>query len=209
MKNTLVKSAILLSTVAAGCVSVAPAQAAFIKGTCSLSDVTGVGTAGTFNATACQNFAGNNNNYLGAGFQNYINSAFGLSGSTWKAVGYSDVSGDPVKDLASGSLQSGNWGFNQTFHNIKSPFVITVKAGNFFAAYLFKNLPGSFTSGAFDVKGATTGNNEHAALSHLSIYNEVGAKIPTPALLPGLIAMGASIWRKRKAGGSVEAEAKA
>lgn len=207
MKNTLVKSALLLSTVAAGCVSIAPAQAAFIKGACSLSNVTAIGTAGTFNSTSCKNYSGND-----TGFQSLIPTEFGLATSpAWKLVGKSDNPSDLVTDILGGT-QSGNWSFTQAGLNIKAPFVITLKASNFFAAYLFNNLPGSFTSGAFTVAGVTTDSNnpnKHADLSHLSIYNQVGEKIPTPALLPGLIAMGAGIWRKRKAGGSVEAEAEA
>ncbi|MBF2026246.1 MAG: PTPA-CTERM sorting domain-containing protein [Oscillatoriales cyanobacterium C42_A2020_001] len=203
MKNTLVKSAVLFGTVTAGFVSVAPAHAAFLKGTCSLTDV----TAGGFNATDCRNFDGND-----TGFQNNINAAFGTSLGSWKLVGKSDVNTDNVADLASGVLQSGNWGFTQSFFNIKSPFVITLKASNFFAAYLFNGLPGSFTGGTFNVAGITTDDRDptkHAALSHLSIYNQVGARIPTPALLPGLIAVGANMLRKRKAEQGAEADAKA
>lgn len=206
MKNTLVKSAVLFGTVTAGLVSVAPAHAAGVA--CPVDGVL-AGTPGTA-ASSCLQFNGNDSNYQEGsglkGFENYIKSSFGLDplSSAWKLVDKSDdgsTSTPPAPDIvfASNDQTSGTWGFIQPFHSISSPFVVVLKSGTSFWAYLFEDLS-NIKSGTFTVPSGQE-------LSHLSVYNQVGARIPTPALLPGLIAMGAGMLRKRKAKQAVEAEA--
>ena len=200
MKISSVLSQAILSSTSVG-VGIAlataisqPAHAAFIKGTCNVADV----TAGPVlaNASACKNFTGND-----TGFEALINNAFGLTGNTWNLLGKSDQSDDPVANInTSGSVQSGNWSLIAPT-SVNSPFVVTLKAGDFFSAYLFQGLA-NITSGTFNVAGVTTTNKKdagkHADLSHLSVFTSKATAIPTPALLPGLIGLGLGVLRKRQ-----------
>lgn len=198
MKVSSVLSQAILSSTSVG-VGIAlvtaiaqPAHAAFIKGTCNVADV----KAGSslVNASACRNFDDNDN-----GFQARINSAFGLTGNTWNLLGKSDESGDPVNNIKGETFQIGNWSLSSPT-SVNSPFVVTLKAGDFFSAYLFQGLA-NIGSGTFNVAGVTTddkNSNKHADLSHLSVFTSEPTAIPTPALLPGLIGLGLGVWRKRQ-----------
>lgn len=205
MKNSVLTSLVCASTVALSLpLASSPAQAAFIKGTCNVSDV----TAGGVIASQCLNFDGNDSNYkVGSGpqgFENYINDAFGTTG-IWSLLGKSDKPGDAVTDIGEG-LQNGNWSLVAP-NTVSSPFVVTLKASDFFAAYLFKGLT-DISSGTFSVAGITLNpeNDQRADLSHLSVYStDSSTAIPTPALLPGLIGMGVAALRKRRSEGSADA----
>lgn len=179
-------------------------QPAYTLGTCSIADV----AAGGVNAFSCQNFAGNDSN--SQDFKTYLDSVLG----SWSLLGKTDEPGtfakpDYVQDINTKSnddIQSGSW---QLTKSINSPFVVTVKASDFFSAYLFKGLPSSINSGTFKVSGVTTDSgkpDKHAGLSHLSVYSSNTQAVPTPALLPGLIGMGVAALRKRKGNSEESAE---
>jgi len=196
------------------------ANAAFVAGTCALGDVTATTDGVTFfGASDCLNFTGNNNNIVIppsvlAGFDNYINQEFNLPPTTptteWFVNGYSNdvANNDNVVNIIGSDVQSGSW---TVVNPVSAYFVLTVKAGNFFSAYLFKSGV-DIIGGTFDVKGATTDPNDplkHAALSHLGIYtsnfkpqSNVGNEVPLPAALPLLASafgvMGYVGWRRRK-----------
>lgn len=172
--------------------SVAVQAANFSQGTSHVTDVTSVSNSNSFNATASANFTGNNNNYGGTGFQNFINSTFssqlvGYSG-TWSYGG----------DLTTTST---TWTSAAT---LNSPYVVTVKAADFFAAYLFTGLT-NVTNGTYIVDGVTTGNQpgQHAGLSHMSIYSFSGVS-PTPepetyAMMIAGLGLVRAATRRRKA----------
>jgi hypothetical protein len=168
----------------------APAQAAYIVGTCALDDV----TAGGQNAVACLNYTGNNNNYsVGAGpagFENYIAADFGVTGP-WSYLGDAPTNGG----------QSGNWSMSPALDSL---FVVTVKAAGFFAAYLFDGL-NNVGSGTWDVAGATTklvGDGSPASMSHLSFYVGPQSQVFEPAALGlfglGLLGLGLAARRRQK-----------
>lgn len=172
--------------------SAGSASAAFIQGTCAVSNVTtALSFGGSGNATSCINHTGNNNNYsVGfgpAGYENYINTDFGLSTpGTWAFLGADNESLDPV--TGSLGVQTGTWALSQ---EIFKPFVVTVKAANFFAAYLFNdpalaNFDDFF--GTYSVAGATTktgpGQGGPAGLSHISVYSFTSTITPEPVPEP-------------------------
>lgn len=180
--------------------SVGNANASFSQGTCALGDVTAGVTL--FGSTQCDNFTGNNNNYQEGsgpkGFEYYINASFGLDDTlNWAFAGDDKATGDIV--TGSGGAQSGTWAVTTA---IDAFFVVTVKAGSYFAAYLFESGTG-ILGGEYSVSGATTkdGGGTPADLSHVSVYtsSESGpisftAAVPLPAggllLLSGLGGLG-------------------
>ncbi|PSB35729.1 PTPA-CTERM sorting domain-containing protein [Stenomitos frigidus] len=48
------------------------------------------------------------------------------------------------------------------------------------------------------IRNANTGGGALGGLTRLVTFNEFTYQVPTPALLPGLIGLGAAAWRKRK-----------
>ncbi len=178
--------------------------AAFVAGTCSLSDVSATNGSSVFAPTLCGNFAGNNNNFSvppNAGFEFFLNdtgNALGAGATDWSFLGADNEAADPV--TGSGGAQTGTWAVNPA---IASPFVVTVKAGNFFAAYLFDSLTG-IIGGDYSVAGATTKVNggDPAGFSHLSVYVATEA-VPLPAALPlmvtALAGLGFAARRRRRA----------
>lgn len=137
------------------------ANAAYVQGTCSVTDVTAGGT----NAAACLNYSGNDTGFVGS-----IAADFDVDG-LWYLAGKSDSPGDFVMDIG-GSPQSGNWSLASSFDAL---FVVVLKAANFYAAYLFDDVT-DVTGGSYDVSGVTTKVHKgqpkpgHAGLSHISVY---------------------------------------
>jgi len=106
---------------------------------CSFADVTN--NPGANSANACIDHTGNNM----PNYQNSINSDFGLS-LNWSYIA----------DDASTSGSSGAWDF--TSYTMSNPFVIVLKAGNNFAAYLFNQA--SNGTGTWNTSNLPTqGNN--------------------------------------------------
>jgi hypothetical protein len=88
------------------------------------------------------------------------------------------------------------------------PFNFTLTAFKFVNARFYK-FEGFFTDGTIGRGELTT----QAGLGGVDTYSAsliaTGEEIPTPALLPGLIGMGAAVLRKRKAEATEQAEAEA
>lgn len=162
MRSFSMRPAGVLIAATAFFTSMAGANAAYIQGTCSVTNVTANGV----NATACLNYSGND-----TGYSSSIAADFGVS-DPWILSGKSDSAGDFVNDIG-GSPQGGNWALDGSIDGL---FVVVLKAANFYAAYLFEGLTG-VTGGTYDVSGVTTKVNRngsiragHAGLSHLSFY---------------------------------------
>jgi len=78
--------------------------------------------------------------------------------------------------------------------------------------YAYNYFDGTVFSGTWDTSrflvGNPSGGGNQADMSHITMYVPDGFEpIPTPALLPGLIGMGAAALRKRKGEGDESAEA--
>ncbi len=197
MKNTLVKSAILFGTVTAGLVSVAPADAGTF--TCPVNVNPAFNTpAKVSGSSACEISTTANQDFLntnpltvnGEGFFGITNWVFG--GKIGQNAGYT----------GNGGGQSGTYNFTSAFQSSWNNVMLIFKSGQgtTLTGYLLN--PGvtsgtwasPFTEPPFNFPG-----NGPKDVSHISVYyTTTGTPIPTPALLPGLIAMGAGILRKRK-----------
>lgn len=108
-------------------------------------------------------------------------------------------SGNVIADKS----KSGNWSVEGL---TTETFVVSIKAGNNYSAYLFDDIGFTATGGTFNVNGIhPNGGGKFAALSHMSIFNfspEISAvPIPGAALLFGsaLLGMfGFSLRKKQK-----------
>ncbi len=147
--------------------------------TCALDDVTIEGSASDVCAGP---IAGNDSAAV-------INAAFGADESViWTLADKSDQVGTKI---AAPEDTSGAWTY--TGNTISSPFIIALKAGNEYSAYLFKTFGdlvngdgGTFLISFLNNGGQTPG------LSHMSIYttdsdipgtNIFGNPVPLPAAL--------------------------
>lgn len=100
----------------------------------------------------------------------------GLAGSF--GVTYGDLSTNATM---------GTWSVN----SVSGPFALIAKAGPNFSVDWFD---GTVNTGDWDT--SLFGNKD---ISHFSLYaSDNSTAIPTPALLPSFIGMGAIAWRKRK-----------
>jgi hypothetical protein len=115
----------------------------------------------------------------------------------WKVLAVSDdpPDGDPSKNLNSGVLQTVK---RVVAAPMTENFGITLKAGDYFAAYLFTGLS-PVTDDTFDVRAVTTpvsGNVEPGALGNATVSID---PVPEPAtlslLLLGLITLGVAVRR--------------
>lgn len=149
--------AVLGLTVAVGTTSVSAAPLS-----CQVTDVTN--NPGANFANACVDHSGNNM----PNYQNDINSDFGLS------LNWSYIADDALATAGS----SGSWDF--TSYTMSNPFVIVLKAGPNFAAYLFNQA--SNGTGTWDTSNLPTNGNNPIDISHLSLYTSVG-QVPVPAAL--------------------------
>lgn len=100
--------------------------------------------------------------------------------------------------------KSGDWLLSLNQPNLIEALVISVKGGDGWSAYLFDpaNLASSF-SGGWTTAGLQNNGGNQPDISHISAYyvaraGEEPETIPTPALIPGAIAMGAALLRKKK-----------
>jgi len=159
MKNITMASIVLVLAMSSSMVHAAFAQ---IAGNCLVTDVTAnlVG-GGSEDADACLNFSGNDGN--GVDFSADINTLFGTdSGLIWEQT---------AKD-ESFAVGETEWSFTGP---LSDPFLIVLKSGNNFAAYLFENLDGIGT-GTFDTVGVTG-----QGISHISLYTTGVSEVPLPA----------------------------
>jgi hypothetical protein len=122
------------------------------------------------------NFSGND--VQGDNALNELNGGF-LDGlvDDWVFVGKSDDNGSGV--TAQNNLTSGTWSLNPAVTGV---FAITLKAGNGFSAYAF-NVDFLVDGGTFDTALAQLGNQNPAALSHLSLFVFEG-DVPQPSQVP-------------------------
>ena len=107
------------------------------------------------------------------------------------------------KDAKTGTFSFANENINWSLTRL----AISLKGGPSYSIYYIP--AGTFTTAptnlAWNTLGIETGGGSPGpGLSHASVYYDV---IPTPALLPGLIGMGAAALRKRKGEGDESAEA--
>lgn len=202
--KTLCASAIVVSTVAIGCLASAPAQAAII-GSITFDSRVDV-LEPTANTATFQNFASFQNvvadgiftGYLPTQIQNLSltrNSAgfyesVGLS--AWKT--YTNASGQTITfDLAAGAL------FQRIANNIFRTYV-SPEGSPFNGVY---NLANGTTVSGFGVVQI----NDTTVATSRGNANFAQVAIPTPALLPGLVGFGIAALRKRKQEATAPAEA--
>ena len=102
-------------------------------------------------------------------------------------LGYLSIGYDQDPDDST----TGTWeviNLSQNSGNFEGPFVLSMKAGNFFS---FNYFNGTVQEGTWSTARFNRG------FSHATLYS-TPESIPTPALLPGLIGMGVAALRKRK-----------
>lgn len=145
----------------------------------------------------CQLGSTNNDTVGGGILQVNTDQLFGFS--NWQFLG---------KDESGGTLgispefppiaQSGTWNVSSFLPSGWTDALLVFKGGNGnnispqnYVAYLLK--PG-MTSGTWSSPFINTKNGNVADISHISLYS----RIPTPALLPGLIGMAIATVRKRQ-----------
>jgi len=130
-------------------------------GTCSVNDVNlGLTSSSTPKANDCENYAGNDSSPLNA------------FGTTWTFVTKDEYPNES-------DIKEGIWDFSDQTLPLDDPFVIVLKAANFFAAYLI-NVEDTDGKGWFTTAGVT-GDKPHG-ISHISLYTSV-SEVPVPAAL--------------------------
>lgn len=175
---------------------------------CSVSAVS-ITSTGAASATACYGAESGNDkgaqNALLPGLED--GSIFNLKnvagGATWTLVGASDDDGF----LDAPKTKSGVWTLDAD-KGLTGTFVVSLKGGPQFSAFLFENTPFVVTGGTFDntLAGLRVGRGNTPGLSHLTVYaygSSETTPIPLPAaawlLLAGVGGLGALGWRKRRA----------
>ena len=188
---------------------VEPASAVVIGTTCSTADFSPEATAckGQFSGPittpqARQDFL----NELNGGLFNTLDT----TKFPWLFDSKTDAGGTDDKDpnilditLTGIDGQSGTVSFANLNTQLTN-LVLVPFGGNRYSAYYFE-------AGTYDVSSfewSTAGlQNQGGQQPNLSNFNVFTQTIPTPALLPGLIGMGAAALRKRKGEGDESAEA--
>lgn len=190
------------SLLAVGTVSLfAPSASAAGLVSCSSGAVT---ASGFGDATACAGaFDGNDTGAQGTLltklndeglFDSFVGDA------TWSLLGKSDDGSGIL--TASNGLASGTWSLLTA---ITQPFVLSLKAGNSYSAYLFDGTT-PITSGTFETLGVSVNGRGNAqALSHASIFiadvdDNGSVDVPEPAtiLALGVVAVGGLGALKKK-----------
>ncbi|HLP90617.1 MAG TPA: PEP-CTERM sorting domain-containing protein [Nostocaceae cyanobacterium] len=205
MKNKLAQllGSTFLATGIASAVMTAPVNAATL-GVCSTTDV----SLGGVNAVDCFGASGNDTGaddpletWLDGGlFSEYVG-----TGADWSLLGKSDSNSDIIQ--APDETSIGNWTLGQPLPS--STFVISLKASDFYSAYLFQNVDFAQTglTGLFNTIGVAVNKNGKAMdLSHASVFvmDKPGSTNPTPVPEPttliglGLVASGILVSRRFK-----------
>ncbi|MBW4557730.1 MAG: PEP-CTERM sorting domain-containing protein [Trichormus sp. ATA11-4-KO1] len=155
---------------------------------CSLTDV----FIGSVSASACQGpFTGND---TGAGnplLTDLNNGLFNVgTNATWELVGKSDSSqNNEFGFQAQNDSSTGTWSLDQALDSGLSTFVISLKSGTSYSAYLFQNIDFSQTGleGIFNTIGVSLAGNGKSGkdLSHASLFKASYVTIPeTPQRTP-------------------------
>jgi hypothetical protein len=207
MKNQLFTGALALSLLSAAIA--APSQAASL-GSCSsnigpLVSIGGVGQSGFVGADSCQKSLDTNDSEAN------VESIFGGIWIRAFKTNANNTSADEVFTQGNLALtyiggapsQDGTWSISGLTASVNS-VILAVKAGagNNASAqsliyYKFDDL--SVLSGGWSTFGLVNNGGNQPDLSHMTVYTSTsGNAIPTPALLPGLLGLGAAVWRKRK-----------
>ncbi|MDQ7073515.1 MAG: VPLPA-CTERM sorting domain-containing protein [Gammaproteobacteria bacterium] len=149
-------------------------------------------------AITCDNFEGNDLDYSKdegeKGFEHYINATF--SDNLDEKFVWTNSSNllkfSESDDIHYNHDDGGLWELKPGL-SIDSPFVLTIKSGDFFAAYLFAS---SQSSGTFYIDGVSRLKDKHhdndgddyADLSHISLYSQTAVPIPATLwlLLPAV-----------------------
>lgn len=198
--NMRILGASLLAVGALSLSATSASAAAFSSTTCNVNSVTADGFGA---ATACKgsfegNDTGNNGELLsdlnGGLFANVVGDL------EWSLLGKSDQNGSGV--LADNDSTKGVW---SVLEAITGPFVISLKAGDFYSAYLF-NSSKAITSGTFNTFSVAVNQNngKSPALSHASIFvanpGNPPVDVPEPATLMalGMVAIGGLGALKKK-----------
>ncbi|MBD2260609.1 PTPA-CTERM sorting domain-containing protein [Pseudanabaena sp. FACHB-2040] len=131
--------------------------------------------------------------------------------STWGLLAKSDENSGknfftPPEDGTAGTFDFSALGIDFSKQNV----LVTFKAANEFnfVGYLATAAAGSWTSPFTDFNN--NGRARVRDVSHMSIFTSAKpdpTPVPTPALLPGLIGMGAAALRKRRGAAEESAEA--
>lgn len=200
--STVLGSA-LVTTGFVSMIAVAPAAAGPTAGTCDIQDV----LLGTIPATACEGaFQGNDtgaSSTLLSDLNGGMFSSFVGADTTWSLGAKSDDAGSWLS--ADQDENSGRWSLLDTISS--GTFVLSLKAGNYYSAYLFQGIDFATTGlqGVFDTVGVAFNSNnlEGLDLSHASIFVASGGDttpVPEPATLLGLAVVGGglSLSRRRK-----------
>jgi hypothetical protein len=155
------------------------APVAFVSEPCAITDV-------KVNGSASDVCAGSIEGNASAGV---MNAAFGADNSVVWNLAFKSPD-DPELDAPEAT--SGNWKY--TGPTISSPFIIALKAGNEYSAYLFKTL-GDLVNGdegtfliSFLNKGGQTPD-----LSHMSIYT-TDSDIPDTSIFGNPVPLPAALW---------------
>jgi hypothetical protein len=172
---------------------------------CELSDIS---LGGVF-ATACDGpNAGNDTGDKGSllpDLNNGLFSSFVGTGVEWSLAGKSDE--NPFAITATKGSSSGTWGLGAALAS--NTFVVSLKAGNAYTAYLFKDYDFSKgLTGVFNTIGVASDGTGNAGkgLSHASLFvpktgtNPPPTSVPEPASLLGLglVASGMVMVRRRR-----------
>jgi hypothetical protein len=195
----------LLTTGFVSMLAIAPATASV---TCSVTDV----SLGAFDATDCRGSFEGNDTGAGSTLLDSLNA--GLFSSvpsdvTWSLAGKSDDSNPLVLRADEKLLLEGGLGaWNLTSALSTDTFVLSLKAGTSYSAYLFQGidflqsgLDGLFTTMGVALDGSGLAGRD---LSHASLFvasrNTGTTPVPEPATLLGLAVVGGgiSLSRRRK-----------
>ena len=186
-------SAVLAGVLGTGVIAVSDAHAATCsdKGAVTAEDSGGISVDASY-CTGVQ--SGNDTDLialLNAG--SLFTPDYDTSGLVWTQTGKSDEPG-PVSTSSSDGL-SGTWSVDPELSN--QPFVISLKGGKFYQAFLFDGVSLLVGGGTFDMTKSDieVGNGNTPQISHLTL----AAPVPLPASLPMLLAALAGVgWLARR-----------
>lgn len=190
-----------------GCSEVGGGLADKISGSIGC-EISGTIASGVFTPGENQDFVNGGN----SNFANFtVNTEKFFTASDWQFAGRSN--GNNRNDLSAyftpvnGSPNPGTYNLGDLFKNVPNlaNVMLVFKSGNrtSLVGYLLDNRVNPyqgiwrtpFTEPPFNYRGETVSRN----VSHISVYYRTGdsVAVPTPALLPALLAFGAGILRKK------------